>query len=66
MLVGMNRLGHLSQDTLLTAAVGLVPVLLSVYLAGRLQRRLTGACHRKLVLGFLMVMGVILLLKTLV
>ena len=65
MLVGMNRLGHLSPDTLLTAAVGLIPVLLSVYLAGRVQGRLTGAFHRTLVLSFLLAMGVILLLKTL-
>jgi uncharacterized protein len=65
MLVGMNRLGHLSPDTLLTAAGGLIPVLLSVYLAGRVQGRLTGAFHRTLVLSFLLAMGVILLLKTL-
>lgn len=65
MLVGMNRLGHLSSQTLLTAAGGLVPVLLTVYLAGRLQHRLTGALHRTLVLNFLLVMGLILLLRTL-
>lgn len=64
MLVGMNRLGHLSLDVLLIAVCGLIPVLLSVYLAGRLQRRLTGAFHRTLVLSFLLAMGVILLSKT--
>lgn len=65
MLVGMNQFGHLSLDTLLTAFGGLIPVLLSVTLAGKLQGRLTGAFHRTLVLSFLLVMGVILLLKTL-
>ena len=65
MLAGMNRLGHLSLDVLLIAACGLIPVLLGVYLAGRLQRRLTGAFHRTLVLGFLLVMGAILVTKTL-
>ena len=65
MLVGMNRFGHLSLDTLLTAFGGLIPVLLSVTLAGKLQGRLTGAFHRTLVLSFLLVMGVILLLKAL-
>ena len=65
MLVGMSRLGHLSLNTLLTAFGGLLPVLLTVYLAGRLQGRLTGAFHRTLVLTFLLVMGLILLMKTL-
>jgi len=66
MLVGMNRLGHLSFNTFLTAFGGLIPVLLTVYLAGRLQGRLTGALHRTMVLTFLLVMGLILLVKTLV
>jgi len=65
MLVGMDRLGHLSLHTLLTAIGGLVPVLLTVTLAGKLQARLTGASHRTLVLTFLLVMGLILLVKTL-
>jgi hypothetical protein len=66
MLIGMNRLGHLSLDILLTAFCGLLPVLLTVPVAGRLQSRLTGAFHRTLVLTFLLVMGLILLVKTLV
>jgi uncharacterized membrane protein YfcA len=65
MLVGMNRLGYLSFNTFLIALGGLLPVLLTVYLAGRLQGRLTGAFHRTLVLTFLLVMGLILLVKTL-
>jgi len=66
MLIGMNRLGHLSFNTFLTAVGGLIPVLLAVYLAGRLQHQLSGALHRKLVLTFLLVMGLVLLVKTLV
>jgi hypothetical protein len=66
MLFGMNRMGHLSLYTFLTASGGLAPVLLTLYFTGRLQGRLTGAFHRTLVLTFLLVMGVILLLKTLV
>jgi uncharacterized membrane protein YfcA len=65
MLFGMNRLGHLSSDTFLTAVCGLVPVLLIVSLAGRLQNQLTGASHRKLVLTFLLVMGLVLSVKSL-
>ena len=65
MLIGMNHLGHLSMNTFLTAFGGLLPVLLTVTLAGRLQARLTGAFHRTLVLVFLLVMGLTLLVKTL-
>ena len=65
MLVGMNRLGHLSADTLLTALGGLVPALLSVYLAGWLRKYLSGGSHRKLVLAFLLLMGTLLLARTL-
>lgn len=66
MLVGMNRLGHLPPSTFMLAVGGLIPVLTTVYIAGKLQNRLTGESHRKLVLGFLLVMGLILLLKVLI
>jgi uncharacterized membrane protein YfcA len=66
MLIGMNRLGHLSPNTFMIAVGGLIPVLLTVSLAGRLQNQLTGALHRKLVLTFLLVMGLVLLVKTLI
>ena len=63
MLVGMNRLGYLPPSTFLLAVGGLVPVLTTVYFAGRSRKRLTGELHRRLVLGFLLIMGFILLLK---
>ncbi len=63
MLLGMNRLGYLSATTLLAALAGLLPVLLTLTLAGRLRRRLTAVVYRRLVLGFLLVMGLILLLR---
>ena len=66
MLVGMNRLGHLPPSTFLLAVGGLIPVLTTVYIAGKLQNRLTGESHRRLVLGFLLAMGLILFLKVLI
>ena len=63
MLVGMNRLGYLPPSSLLLAIGGLMPVMLTVYLAGKFQQRLTGESHRILVLAFLLIMGLILLLK---
>ncbi len=65
LLVGMNRLGYLSPETFMVAVAGLVPVLSAVYLTGRLQKHLTGTAYRKLVLGFLLMMGIILLLRIL-
>ena len=66
MLFGMNRLGYLSPNTFLVAVLGLVPVLMTVYLAGKLQHRLTGALHRRLVLIFLLIMGLVLLARVLI
>lgn len=63
MLIGMNRLGYVDLKLFLLAAAGLIPVLSTVYFSGRLQKHLSGAAYRKLVLTFLMVMGIILLLK---
>lgn len=65
MMLGMNRLGYLPPNTLLLAVAGLVPVLLTLHFAGKLQKRLSGESYRKLVLGFLLFMGVTLLLKLL-
>jgi len=65
MLVGMNRLGYLPPSTFLLAIIGLFPVLGILYFAGKLQKRLSGDSHRKLVLGFLLFMGIVLLLKLL-
>jgi hypothetical protein len=66
MLVGVNRLGYLPANNVMVAVAGLLPVLTIVYLAGRLQRRLTGNVHRRLVLSFLLVMGVLLLGRLLI
>ncbi len=66
MLFGMNRLGYLSPNTFLIAVLGLIPVLMTVYLAGKLQHRLTGALYRRLVLIFLLIMGLILLARVLI
>lgn len=61
MLVGVNRLGYLPAGNVMVAVAGLVPVMTIVYLAGKFQRRLAGSIHRRLVLSFLLVMGMLLL-----
>jgi len=63
MLLGLNQMGHFSANTLLVAVMGLIPVLTTIFVTGRLQHRLTGALHRHLVLGFLLIMGLILIVR---
>lgn len=65
MLFGMNRLGYLAPQTFLIAIAGLFPVLTAVTLAGKLQKRLSSSHYRKLVLSFLLFMGIILLARVL-
>jgi len=65
MLFGMDHLGYLAPQTFLIAVTGLLPVLTAVYLAGRLQKRLSSTHYRKLVLSFLLFMGLILLVRVL-
>ena len=63
MLLGMNQLGYLSLSTFLIAGGGLVPVVTTVYFAGKLRHHLSGTLYRKLVLFFLLTMGAILSVK---
>lgn len=63
MLIGMHYSGHLSAATSIVATLGIVPVLITLYLAGQLQKRLSGTSHRRLVLIFLLLTGLILIVK---
>lgn len=63
MLFGLNQLGYLPANTFLVAVIGLIPVLTTIFFTGRLQHRLTGALHRRLILGFLLIMGLILIAR---
>jgi uncharacterized membrane protein YfcA len=65
MLFGMNRFGYFTLQTFLIALIGLIPVLTTVTLGGKLQQRLAGALHRRLVLVFLFLMGLVLLARLL-
>jgi hypothetical protein len=61
MLLGMNQLGYLSAHTFLMALVSVIPVLLTVSLASWIRNRLSGTLYRRLVLCFLLIMGLILI-----
>lgn len=64
LLFTMSQLDYLARDSFLIAIGGLIPLLLIVYICGRLRQRLPGELYRKLVLFFLLVMGFILALKS--
>lgn len=63
MFFQMSRLGYVSTNTLITAAICLIPVFLTVYACGKIRDRINSSLYRKIVLLFLLVMGIILLLK---
>lgn len=63
MFFQMSRLGYVSTNTLITAAISLLPVLLTVFVCGKIRARINNNLYRKIVLLFLLIMGIILLLK---
>jgi len=66
LLFTMSQLDYLARDAFLTAVAGLIPLLLIVYICGKVRQNLPGKLYRKLVLFFLLVMGFILTLKSVI
>lgn len=64
MLLSMNQLGYLSPNIFLTAIVSLPAVLAIVYFSGRIRNHLPKILYRKLVLIFLLMMGLIITVKS--
>ncbi len=65
MLFGMNQTGYLSAHTLLLAAGAAIPVTALVYVGGKVRNRLSSMLYQKLVLLFLLTLGIILSVKSL-
>ncbi len=63
MLVLLSRFGILSWDILGVATAGIVPVALGIYLGGKLRQRLPDEAFRKVVLVFLLVIGLSLMIR---
>lgn len=66
MLFGMNQLGYLSPHTFLIAVGGAIPLMTIVYVGGKLRNRISQKAYQKLVLIFLLILGIILSVKSLV
>lgn len=64
MLFTIDQLGFLAPKTFLIAVGSLVPVLPIVYFSGKLRQHLSVTWYRRLVLFFLLIMGVILSVKS--
>ncbi len=63
MLVLLSRFGMLSFGTLGVAAVGILPVAIGIFLGGKLRQRLPDEAFRKVVLIFLLVLGLSLMIR---
>ena len=63
MLALLSRLGLLSMGTLGLAVAGIAPVALGIFLGGKLRQRLPDEAFRKVVLVFLLVLGVSLMVR---
>lgn len=66
MLFGMKQTGYLAAHTLLIAAGAAIPVTAIVYVGGKVRDRLSSTMYQKLVLLFLLVLGITLSVKSLV
>lgn len=66
MLAGMKQFGYLPSNTILIAVGGALPVLAIVYVSGKLRDRIPGALYQKLVLIFLLFLGFLLSVKSIV
>lgn len=64
MLFGMSQLGYLSAHTLLIAAGGAIPLMTIVFVGGKLRNRISQRLYQKLVLIFLLILGLILSVKS--
>jgi uncharacterized membrane protein YfcA len=66
MLFGMNQLGYLSPHTFLIAVGGAIPLVTIVYVGGKMRNRISQKAYQKLVLIFLLILGIILSVKSIV
>jgi uncharacterized membrane protein YfcA len=65
MIMGFSKIGLYKLPVISLSIVGIIPVALGVCLGGRIRRKASEAMFRRMVLGFLMVMGTILILRVL-
>lgn len=63
MLVLLSRFGILSWDILGVAVIGILPVAFGIFLGGKLRQRLPDEAFRKVVLVFLLVIGLSLIVR---
>lgn len=65
MLFGLGKLGLLSVNIMLISSAGIIPVAIGIWVGGRVRRLLPEATFRKIVLGLIAMLGVVLVVKAL-
>ncbi len=63
MIIGVGKLGLLTQTKVFVSIIGVLPVFLGIYLGGQIRKQLSDARFKKLVLILLIVLGGILIVR---
>lgn len=64
MMAGLGKLGLVTQSVVYLSAGGIVPVILGIFLGGKLRKRVSEERYRKLVLILLIILGASLVLRS--
>jgi uncharacterized membrane protein YfcA len=64
MLLGLRRIGLIDPQSLITSISGIIPVTFGIYLGGLIRQSLPEKHYRRIVLGFLIVLGMSLIVRT--
>ncbi len=64
MMAGLGKLGLVTQSVVCLSAGGIVPVILGIFLGGKLRKRVSEERYRKLVLILLIILGASLVLRS--
>lgn len=63
MMIGLGTVGLFTPTALWISAIGIVPVFAGIFFGGRLRQKVSEARYRQLVLLFMIILGLVLLLR---
>lgn len=64
MIIGLGKLGLITKPLIYTSAAGIIPVGLGILIGGWIRKQVTDEIYRKIVLCFLLCLGVSLVIKS--
>ena len=65
MMIGLGKLGLITQSVVYLSAGGILPVALGIFLGGKIRKRVSDDLYRKMVLSLLIALGISLIFKSL-